>query len=538
MRRLGKWLDEQLQRRGWSVFGVGALLLLALAFGPHLAGEFVWDDVPLVLDNPSLTQPGGLIRLLTHDLWGSAGQASTQLYHPLPMLSFWLEAHTHGLGLSALRLVNVLLHGGCALLFFALLQRLRVGVTAALLVATLFLVHPLVTEPVMWLTGRHDTLATLATLGALLIFPRPAAAPSLARACLSGVLCAAAFASKEPYVVAPGLVMLLSLVERAPTTRVVRLMPLWLAPFLGTLSVVGLRMGLHISTSSRQLGAPLRELLQSYASIVWHYLGLGLTLDQGATIASYRPLGGLAASLVWLGLLGALLALWSLMRARPDNAPARTAVFGCVWFLSSLTPHVLSLPVLGLWANRYGYFPLLGLLMLLAAAFAALQARPIGAARRALPVLLAAGAALALLQTYVAARLWHDDLTLYAASVVADPSDGRALYHYAHAVRKRHGCRAAVPLLAHAIELDPSYPRALRNLAGCLLDLGQPKLAVAPATRAVALEPLVAAHHYNLGAALALSGERDRGVVELVRTLQLNPAHAAARQLLAQLKAP
>jgi protein O-mannosyl-transferase len=537
MRGLGDQLHDQVQRRAWLVAALGALVLLVLVFGGRLRGEFVWDDVPLVLENSSLTASGGLARVLFSDLWGSAGQASTQLYHPLPMLTFWLEAHVHGLQLGALRLVNVLLHGGCAVLFFALLERLRVGVTAAFLAATLFLLHPLVTEPVMWLTGRHDTVATLATLAALLAFPRPEANPAFG-ACASGLLCAAAFASKEPYVVAPALVALLSLVERGPATRIARVAPLWLPPFLGTLSVVGLRGLLHIPTGSQQLGAPLLELAQSYASIVWHYLVLGLTLDQGATIAVYRPLTGHAALLVWLGLIGALAGLLAVLRARPGCVHARTAAFGYAWFLGSLSPHVLSLPLLGLWGNRYGYFPLLGLVLLLAAGIAALQAQPFALARRALPIVLAGCAVLALVQTRIAAASWQDDLTLYAASVVADPTDGRALYHYAHAVRKREGCRVAVPLLARATKLDPSYPRAQRNLAGCLLDLGEPKLAIAPATRAVALEPTVAAHHYNLGAALALSGDRERGVVELGRALQLNPTHAAARKLLTQLKAP
>ncbi len=538
---MGRLLDrvhEHVQRRPRLTALLGAALLLGLVFGSRLGGEFVWDDVPLVQENSSLTAPGGWLRLLSSDLWGSAGQASTQLYHPLPMLTFWLEAHTHGLQLGALRLVNVLLHGGCALLFFALLERLRVGFSAAFSAAALFLVHPLVTEPVMWLTGRHDTVATLATLTALLAFPRPHTTKSTWRACASGALCAAAFASKEPYVVAPALVALLSLVERPPATRVVQLLPLWLAPFLGTLSVVALRGLLHIPTGSQQFGAPLLELGQSYASIVWHYLVLGLTLDQGATIAIYRPLGGPAALLVWLGWLGALAALLVLVWRRPASVHARTAAFGYVWFLGSLSPHVLSLPLLGLWGNRYGYFPLLGLLVLMAAGVAGLQAHPLPVVRCALPVLIAACAVLALLQTRAAAAVWYDDLKLYGASVVADPTDGRALYHYAHAVRKRDGCRAAVPLLARATKLDPSYPRAQRNLAGCLLDLGEPQLAIAPATRAVALEPTVAAHHYNLGAALALSGDRERGVAELDRALQLNPMHAAARQLLTQLKPP
>jgi tetratricopeptide (TPR) repeat protein len=209
-----------------------------------------------------------------------------------------------------------------------------------------------------------------------------------------------------------------------------------------------------------------------------------------------------------------------------------------VWFLISLSPHVLSLPLLGLWGNRYGYFPLLGLLTVLAAGVSALERAPLALARRALLVALWCCAGLSLAQTSSAAALWRDDLTLYAASVRADPRDGRALYHYAHAVRRRSGCGDAVALFSQAVDLDPSYPRAQRNLAGCLLDLGQPRLAVGPAQRAVALEPSVASHRYNLGAALALSGQRELGISELRRALELDPTHASAQRLLARLNSP
>src|SRR5690349_3298528 len=107
------------QRRALIV--AWCVALCTALFAGHLAGDFAWDDVPLVAQNASLTAPGGLRQILTQDLWRSAGQASTQLYHPLPMLTFWLEAHTHGLQIVALRLVNVGLHLGCALAFWALL---------------------------------------------------------------------------------------------------------------------------------------------------------------------------------------------------------------------------------------------------------------------------------------------------------------------------------------------------------------------------------------------------------------------------------
>jgi tetratricopeptide (TPR) repeat protein len=503
-----------------------SLLLVALFTG-RLAGEFVWDDVPLVAQNTSLTDPGGLRRLMTQDLWGSAGQASTQLYHPLPMLTFWLEAHTHGLQMVALRLVNVALHLGCALAFCALLLRRGLAVLAALVATTLFLSHPLATEPVMWLTGRHDTLAALATLLALLCFPKPGDQRPWLRAGASGLCCAAAFASKEPYVVAPALVAGLSLVERPRGASLARLAALWLPPLAGVLAIVLLRRALHIPTGSAQLAAPLLVHLQNLTSIALHYGRLAVTFDQGPTISSYHLAGGGAVAAFWLLALALAALLW---RRR-----AADLLFGAGWFLLCLLPHLLSLPVLGLWGNRYGYFPLLGGLWMLGVLVDRLLSRGPLLARQGLPLVAAGLTLLCLLQTRTAAALWVDDLTLYGASVEAAPEDGRALYHYAHAVRRRSGCSGAVALFFRAAQLDPSYPRAQRNLAGCLLDLGEPRRAVTPALRAVELEPEVASHHYNLGAALVGSGDRERGQAELRRALELDPGHRAARRLLAEL---
>lgn len=508
-----------------------SVVLLAVTFGGRLGGDFVWDDVPLVAENRSLVEPGGLRVLLTRDLWGSAGQASTQLYHPLPMLSFWVQAQLHGLALPWLRLCNVALHAACALALLSLLRRCQVTQAGALLASLVFLLHPLVTEPVMWLTGRHDTLAALLSLLSLLAFPQPRAGRLRLRLFLSSLCCAGAFASKEPYVVAPVLVAALSLVERPPGEPVRRLAWSWVGPLCGVLGVLLVRRALGIPSGSERLGASPLDHLLSYANIVQHYATLALTIDQGPTIASVRPISGVVAGL-WLG--GCALGLLSLWRAR-GSALGRAALFGACWFLVALLPHLLSLPILGLWGNRYGYFPLMGLSLMLGAGLSGLERQGSALVRQTARVAVAGCALLALLLTRQAAADFQSDLALYGASVEAAPDDGRALYHLAHAVRTRQGCAGAIGLLARAVELDPGYARAQRNLAGCLLDLGQPRAALAPARRAVELEPGVAAHRYNLGAALLHAGQRERGLAELQRALALDPRHGPTRRLLASL---
>ena len=82
-----------LDRRGGFLlaFLILAAVLLGASFGPHLRGEFVWDDIYLVEGNQALFRADGWRVLVLHDLWGPVTGKPSQLYHPVPMLSLWLQ---------------------------------------------------------------------------------------------------------------------------------------------------------------------------------------------------------------------------------------------------------------------------------------------------------------------------------------------------------------------------------------------------------------------------------------------------------------
>lgn len=518
----------------WAALGFAVLLVIPYA--SVLDGDFVWDDVGLIAQNRSLTDPGGLRRLFTHDLWGSAGRGATQLYHPLPMFTFWLQVQLTGLAMVPLRLGNVGLHALSTWLLFLLLRRLGIDLRVAFGACATFALHPLTTEPVMWLTGRHDTVGSAFSLAALLLLPPPDAPARAAalRSLAAALACALAFASKEPFVVAPALLAVLALLE-APSLLgwkglVVRVSP----SILAVLGVFGIRHALGVSSASRQMHASLLDHLTHYGSLLAHYALLGASFRDGPTIATYVPLGVTQATGVLLLAAGCVaLALHAIGRTWPAPAPwSRALLLGVVWYGLALAPHVLSLPVVGIWGNRYGYFPWMGAVVALAALSARVLENPSTPLLRALAVGLSVLLSYEAWATHRAALKWRDDLALYGDSVARNPRDGRALYHLAFAVQRREGCGRALALFARAAALDPRYPRAQRNHAACLLQLGRPAEAIAPAARAVALEPSVAAHRYNLGAALVLSGDVPRGRAELETALHLDPAHRGARSLL------
>jgi hypothetical protein len=511
---------------------IAAFVLVAIAFLPRLRGDFVWDDAYLVRDNASLRSLAGLRTILTRDLWGSATGHGTQLFHPVPMLTLWAQYQLTGLSIVAFRIVDVALHCACAAALFALARARAIPFAAAALGAGVFLVHPSVTEPVLWITGRHDTIGLLFTLLAALSLPRAVARPSWIA--VPAVCVALAFLSKEQFVVAP---VLIALAAPAPfwtevRARSPRAIAAALLPVVSAALVLAWRHALGIASGSDALAARLVTHLRNAATIASHYFVQLATFSNGSTIETYEPLSARATFIV-IAVIGLGLALLVLLARRTGRIAAGVWV-GCAWFLVALAPHVVSIPMLHLFANRYGYTPLAGLSLALAHGLEPIVSRIETTFARRTALALASAVLLALaVRTSIEGSYWRTDLALYRRDVERRPDDGRALYHYATALQRHEGCVAAEPVFVRATERAPDDARSWHNLAGCRLRLGRFADAVSPAMHAVALERDDPRNWFNLGVALRASGDDRRGRRALEHALRLDPHYAAAREALA-----
>jgi hypothetical protein len=511
-----------------------ALLMVTLVYGPHLGGEFVWDDAFLVRDNAALTRPEGLAAILTQDLWGQATGRPSQLYHPVASLSLWLQGVTAGLAIEWLRGFNVLLHVLCVTLWALWLRRQGVGGAILAGAATVVLLHPSTTEPVMWITGRHDTLGVLGVLVALLAWPGPRFQGRFElRAVAAGVALAAAFLAKESYLIGPAVLGFTELAwlrrerarqagERGRAAGAVagvgaRRMRAWMLALLPTLAALAWRQALGIGLGSDQLRAGASEHAVHYASLLTHYTAQLLSFSNGATITPYTPLSGPEAVGVWAGVLGVSLAL--LWKALSRGGWWPLATLGWAWWLASWLPHLVSVPTIGLFANRYAYFGLFGLATTMTAlAEAAAPRLPSGALRWGRWATLPIAVSLAVI-TAGNAAVWRDERTLFGRDLELDPGNGPAHVHMGTAVLPEGGCPEALPLFLRATELTPDYGRAWHKATQCLIGLGRFSDALPYARRALELAPHDHRQHYNLGVVLAETGDIEAARYHLKRGL-------------------
>jgi hypothetical protein len=380
------------------------VLLVVLVFGGGFSnGRTTWDDGWLVFENPSQERFGAREVLALFDPFTSRQAYGTQ-YTPLSDLSYAADRALFGVEPGPYHLQGILFHAAEALLVHELARRLGLGPAASFLAAALFAVHPLQVESVTWISGRRTVLCGALCLGALVAWERSEGRGGAA----AFVLLLLANLAKQYAVVLPALFFLL---DRARDRRP-RPGPLAAAVAISAAFVVlGIEVAhregiLSFAGASRAPGDRVAlvgsALAHYYGKVLWparlsHHYRLTPTL-----LAAAAGFAGTAA----LALLG-----------RRTTPPALR--FGGPATPVALVPGCLGVGSLAV-ADRYAYLALAGIG--LAAAFALERL-----GRRERTVATAAGIGLVVLLGIASAMRvgrWRDDVTLFRASLAADPADG------------------------------------------------------------------------------------------------------------------
>jgi tetratricopeptide (TPR) repeat protein len=561
---LGRWICA-------AVF-----VVTVAVYARSLGNAAVWDDRPLVLDNPYLRSFAGIANLFSADLWSASGQGEpSSFYRPLTMLTFWLNAHVGGHSAASFRLGNILIHATNAVLIAVLLGRMKAaGWAVAGILAAAWAVAPICSEPVMWISGRFDllvvTFAILALLGTRLHGPRGIALTLVAVAC--GIL------SKESFIVwLPVLLLDDLLVRRADTDEKAQAGPRLrdaLVLYGGIAALIACyfvaRRMLELPSATVALYTGLPTLIQSFFFLVATFVRV---LVWPMSLDPFRPYAPLSLlSLAFTLLVSALTvgATLAWLYFRRESVRPRIAAEGLAWFGMATLPSALVGPNLDMIGDRYAYLPLVGLVMSAAAVVCALRARFATPAAWRLPAL--AMAVLGTCEAWVTVRRapdWHDDDTLAASSLANSPGNPYALYWIGSMAAQRGDLATADDLLAqslhnnpdswrtwnaicylrlHQNRLDeaeqacreglvrhPENPRGWVNLASVYVQRARWRDAAFAAERAVLLKSRYGEARYLAAAAAANLGNLDRARLHLAKGIEVDPGNVRLRDLERQL---
>ncbi len=570
-------------RREWLAAAALAGATFA-AFVPALRCEFVnFDDPQYVGKNPNVST--GLSAENARWAFTTFENAN---WHPLTWLSLQLDASLWGLNPSGYHLTNVLLHAANAALLFLALRSLTGALWRSAAVALLFAVHPLRAESVAWVTERKDVLSALFGFLALWAYAAYAKTPSVRLYLAVGAALALSLMAKPMFVTLPCLLLVLDWwpLGRTRATRPDGLPPAAGRPSPsgpGRATASPDRPGPGPGTGTQLLqaapavkpapAAPARRPATLLRLAAEKLPLFALVAASAAVTARAQAAEGAVADLamfspaIRLGNAAVSYVAYLAMTAWPTNLaiyyphpiynydggevlPA-AQVGGALLLLAALTagavalrrraPYLLAgwlwyvgtlVPVIGLvqvggqaYADRYTYFPQVGLL--LAACWGAADLAP-----RALPrVALAAGAVVAVVLaalTWDQLHVWHNSVSLWEHDIKVARDCPTAQMNLGEMYMDRGRYEEAARCFGRAIQLDPKPPKPHSNLGNAFLKLGRADDAEREQKMALHLDPNVAEVYFNLGLVQVARNRPTEAAHYFTEALRLQPKSAEA----------
>ena len=219
---------------------LAGLLLTAAVYCRDLRYDFILDDVPLILMNPTIGSWRNWKTVFRTDIFFASGSGlpigvSAIHYRPIYVLWLMLNQQLFGSVLPWWHLTSLFLHLAVTCLVYRLaLQLLRDGWTAAL-AALLFAFHPIHVESVSYVTASTDLLAALFVLLAFFGYSRfreQGASPAFLIASLFAA--SLAMLSKETAVMLPWILVAYEALRETPPGGTARWKGfIWTIPFFG-----------------------------------------------------------------------------------------------------------------------------------------------------------------------------------------------------------------------------------------------------------------------------------------------------------------
>jgi len=466
-----------------------AVLGLAI-YANSIAGPFVFDDLASIPDNPSIRSLWPLAQPLSPPNRGEAVSG-----RPLVNLSFAVNYALGGVEVRGYHLANIAVHVGCALLIFGIVRLTLDDTGVAAASAVIWMVHPLESEAVDYISARTESLMALCYLGTVYASVRSLRSPRAGRwIALAVASCAAGMACKESMVTAP---LIVAAYDRTFAFRSWKeaLRRRWL--LYGGLAATWIVLAGLIMSGPRahsagfvtasevglQTETGVWPYLLNQTRLVVHYLWLWvwprqLVLDYGLPHPmSFADAAPYAIGLAFLGLI----TLAGLV------VRSQLAFLG-VWFFVTLAPASSVIPIVTeVGAERRMYLPAIALAILIALAGRQVSKR----------------------STMAAVALFVCLASALAAATIARNTE----------------YRSAISIWTTVVDRWP-HGRAHQNLAAVLQAAGRQREMMTHLQEAVRDFPEA---RYDLGAQLYFTGDTEQALPQLDQFLRERPDHPKAR---------
>jgi tetratricopeptide (TPR) repeat protein len=460
---------------------------------------------------------------------------------PLLMLSYWFNFQISGRDTYSYHVVNLLIHCANSGIVFLIVRRvlLRVALEEkrlnilSVFASALFLLHPIQTESVAYITGRSEVFSAFFFLSAFAVFLYSPSQVEIGwvRSALLLFLFACALATKEHTVTLPILFLATDLYwsfERplAVVRRNWRLYVPVLAVGLAAARLILIEVNRSGSAGLNLAGVNWVVYAQTQCRVFFLYLRL-LFLPVSQNFDYDWPWSpghfDLGAFTLFLVILGLAVIAWRLRRRFPVGC------YGFLIIVLLLAPTSSIIPIKDAIAERRLYLPMLGFVLLACELTIHLSREATSTIALACAVILAASMA-----TYQRNKAWTSEVALWEDTVTKSPNKLRGYSHLVHGLVQEHRCREAIDRMSDLSQRAEPDGAALANWAIAYDCVNEPEHALERLKRSAQKLPWPSTY-INMARHQAKLNRVTDAIQSVNQAIKLDPTQESAYTLRAEL---
>lgn len=513
------------------------LVLGLLVYANSFQNQLFWDDDDGIVKNIYIKSWKFLPNYFTENLIAGAGLHSNY-WRPLLLFSFSLDYKIWKLNPFGYHLTNTLLHIFNAFLIYYLLFLIFKRKNFSFLTALLFLLHPLQTEAVTYVSGRGDPLSIFFVLIAFIFYVLTKEKDESKYLILSSLFFIFALLAKESTIFFPALILFYEILSQEKLKNLlIRTSPLFLIAiiyFALRLTVLNFGETLNLYGEENVFTQNIHYRIFTFLKILLIYFSLyfaplHLHMERTTEILTTFFHPAVIFSLIILGII-AFISIYFLKKGNKIFA------FGFGWFFISLFPFSnIVIPISGLLYEHWLYFPLIGISLILAWIFLEFLPR-----LNKFLQLISIGLIIIFL-VFLSVRTilrnfdWKDAITFYNQTLKYTET-ARIHNNLAMAYSDKKDSEKAMSHYQRAIEISDIYPQTHNNLGNLYKEMGEIEKAIEEFEKSIKMDKYFLFAYYNLVNLYLEQKDFQSAISVLERILEIQPGNQQILDLIETIK--